>query len=107
MRKYFNLFKIDFGNLQSHLEWLKINKSVSKIPQLDCLICRTACKDVGVGVEGDWINIMSMAGHGSEQVACSWIPELDCVICRTAGKDVGVGVEGDWPKHGVKKIKIL
>jgi len=36
-----------------------------------------------------------MAGHGSEQVACSWIPELDCVIPRTAGKDVGVGVEGD------------
>jgi len=34
-----------------------------------------------------------MAGHGSEQVACSWIPELDCVILRTAG--VGVGVEGD------------
>jgi len=36
-----------------------------------------------------------MAGHGSEQVACSWIPELDCVIPRTADKDVGVGVEGD------------
>jgi len=30
-----------------------------------------------------------MAGHGSEQVACSWIPELDGLIFRTAGKDVG------------------
>ncbi len=31
-----------------------------------------------------------MAGHGSEQVACSWIPEIDCVIFRTAGNEVGV-----------------
>ncbi len=37
---------------------------------------------------------MSMVGHGSEQVACSWIPQLDCVIPRTTGKDVGVRVEG-------------
>jgi len=50
----FYLLKFDYGNLKAQLRRIKINNSVLKLaPQLDCVIPRTAGKDVGVGVEGD------------------------------------------------------
>jgi len=50
----FYLFKFNYGNLKAQLRRIKIDNSVLKwIPELDCVIRRTAGKDVGVGVEGD------------------------------------------------------